>query len=48
MRHGRAEGSHDGIAQKLVDLAAVVADRFVQHLEAAVYGRDEFFGRQDL
>ena len=48
MRDRCAKGGHDGIAQKLVDFAAVARDGLVEHLEAAVDGRDELFRRQDL
>ena len=48
MGDGRAEGGHDSIADELVDLAAIVADRFVEDFEATVDGRDELFRRQHL
>jgi hypothetical protein len=44
----RAERGHHRVAQEFVDFATVVADGLVEHLEAAVDGGDELFGRQDL
>ena len=37
-----------GVAEELVDFAAVVGDAFVEDLEAAVDGADELFWRQQL
>ena len=48
MRDRGAKGRHDGVADKLVDLTAVVGDGLVKDLEAAVDGSDELFRWQHL